>query len=91
MRLVFNVVGDRDGIEPLANSLGHAGGRPDLAVGKDCVHVKVTLKGFVVEYIREVDLGRVYGKRRYKHIGKDGEQCDSELSHLEGPFLVRLS
>jgi hypothetical protein len=68
----------------------HAGGGPDLAVGKDRVHVKVTLEGFVAEYVGEVDLRSIYGRRCNQQIGNDDEQCDFEFFHLEDPFSLAV-
>ena len=61
---VFDVLGERDGIESFTVGFVHPHGGPHESVGKDGVHVEVALQGgvsFQIGHLDFVALLRLYG------------------------------
>ena len=59
MRLVFQMIGDRDRIQPVLQRLHHPDVGPDVAVGEYRMLVKIALQGAVAGDVGELDLAVV--------------------------------
>ena len=79
MRLVFDVIGDRKAVEPIAYRFLHADVRPDAPVGENRVGVEVANQCMVSRYIGKLDDARVGGILRILCSGGgNGQQEQGE-------------
>ncbi len=92
VRLVLDMVRDRDDVQALPPRLVHADGGPDQAIGEHRVHVQITFQGLISQDVRELNFPSGLCPQRARRQQDNQNACHHQpgsrnSSHRNAPFL----